>query len=353
MTGIDLDVTIPERDLRVAFDVPAGSVTALVGPNGAGKSSVLQAIAGLLRPAEGSVRVGGNEVTSGSRVVPPHRRKVALLTQRPLLFPHLDVLDNVAFGPRAAGMTTTVAREVARHELDAVGCGGFAARRPGTLSGGEAQRVAIARALASRPEAILLDEPLASLDVEVAPEVRHWLRLRLSGRTAVLVTHDVVDLWTLADRIVVLDSGRVVEAGPTESLLARPASAFLARVCGRNLLAGVAVDPATLRIGDDLLIQGRADPEQPPVAGGRALASIPPAAIALYAAPPSGSPRNVMRGTVTGVESRGDIALVGLDIGGVAIQAEVTAAAVADLAVRPGIALHAAVKATQVRLYGR
>ncbi len=147
--------------------------------------------------------------------MPPHDRKVALLAQEPLLFPHLGVLDNVAFGPRSGGARRRTAHEAARRWLDEVDVADLADRKPGQLSGGQAQRVAVARALAAEPRLLLLDEPLAALDVAVAPALRQTLRRVLADRTVVLVTHDVLDALLLADRVVVLEGGRVVESGPT------------------------------------------------------------------------------------------------------------------------------------------
>lgn len=353
MTGVVVRADVPARGVRADLAVPAGNVTALVGPNGAGKTTVLHLIAGLVRPIAGRVVIGGREVTGPGRLTPPHRRRVALLTQRPALFPHLDVLANVAFGPRAAGASRSDAHARAVAELDAVGCGPLASRRAHELSGGQAQRVAIARALAADPEVVLLDEPLAGLDVASAGEVRHALAARLRGRTALLVTHDVLDLWGVADRVAVLDAGRVVEEGPTADLLTRPTVGFVAQLTGTNLLAGVGRQGAVLEVGPGLELRGRSDPDQPLTTGAPGLASIHPTAVSLHLARPDGSPRNVVEGVVTALEPRGDVVRVRLEARGHALAADVTAASVAELGLAPGRGVWAAVKATQVRLYGR
>ena len=175
----------------------------------------------------------------GARVdVAPHRRRIALLAQEPLLFPHLSVLDNVAFGPRSAGAGRSESRGRAREWLEEVGIGDLADRRPAQLSGGQAQRAAVARALAAEPDLLLLDEPMAALDVAVTPALRQTLRRVLAERTCVVVTHDVLDALLLADRVLVLEGGRVVEQGPTREVLTRPRSAFAARLAGLNLVVG-------------------------------------------------------------------------------------------------------------------
>jgi molybdate transport system ATP-binding protein len=285
--------------------------------------------------------------------MPVHRRRVALLTQRPALFPHLDVLANVAFGPRATGSSATVSRGRALSELAAVGCAEFASRRPHELSGGQAQRVAIARALATDPDVVLLDEPLAGLDVAVAAEVRHTLAARLHDRTALLVTHELLDIWTIAEQVAVIEDGRVTEAGPVAALLARPTSSFLGRLAGTNLFTGTAVDDSSLLIAPGVVLHGLSDPEQPLVTGGAGLASVQPAAVALHLDDPGGSPRNHLAAVVTGIEPRGHYVRVALTVAGQALAADVTVQAVTELGLRPGLAVQAAVKATQVRLYGR
>ena len=209
--GLDAAAVVrrPGFTLDVAITVDPGDVLAVLGPNGSGKSTLLDVLAGLLRPDAGHVRVGGRTLTDSGVHVPPHRRGVGLLAQQPLLFPHLTALANVAFGPRAQGMSRRAATARARELLDAVDVAGLADRRPAQLSGGQQQRVALARALAAGPDLLLLDEPLAALDVDTMPAMRALLRrtIRDSGRTAVLVTHAALDALVLADRVIVLSDG--------------------------------------------------------------------------------------------------------------------------------------------------
>ncbi|WP_168916227.1 ABC transporter ATP-binding protein [Microcella flavibacter] len=222
--------------LEAALAVPAGRVLGIVGPNGAGKSTLLHAVLGDLPIAAGSVEIGGRVVDAagGGRAVPIERRRVGMVFQQPLLIPHLSVLDNVAFGPRAHGAPRHEAAARARSWLECLGIAGLARRRPHELSGGEAQRAAIARALAADPEVLLLDEPLAALDVEARTAVREHLAVHLGGfRGAVLlVSHHPADL-ALADRVLVLEGGRVVQEGALAQLAEAPATDFVARLLAR------------------------------------------------------------------------------------------------------------------------
>ncbi len=347
--GLTMTASVLERDVEVAVEVPAGKVVALLGPNGAGKSTVLQAVAGLLRPDRGEavlddrvlfrIGAGGAEVW-----VPPHAREVAMLAQEPLLFPHLSALDNVAFGPRSAGMGRARSREVAERLLAEVEASDLAGRKPGRLSGGQAQRVAVARALAAEPRLLLLDEPMAALDVGVAPALRQMLRRVLTGRTAVVVTHDVLDALLLADEVAVVEAGRVVERGATAQVLSRPRSGFAARVAGLNMVRGTVEDGA-VRDGLGRVVAGHPDPLLPH--GAPAVAVFRPSAVSVFQQPPGGSPRNVLAVTVTELEPLGDrIRVRAGDLG-----ADLTAAAVAELGLAPGARVCFVVKASEVDLY--
>jgi len=352
MTQVIVDAALVDRGVSLDISVPAGSVTAIVGPNGSGKTTLLHLVAGLLRPTSGSVRVGDRTLSDTGRVVPTHRRRVALLTQRSSLFPHLTVLENVAFAPTASGASRAAARVRALQELAGVGCADLASRRAHELSGGQAQRIAIARALAGDPLVVLLDEPMAGLDVAVATEIRHVLAERLRGRTALFVTHEVLDLWTIADRVAVVDAGKVVESGAVEDLLIRPTSTFLAQLSGLTLLSGVECD-GDLEIAPGVLVQGLSDPGQPLTHGGRGLAGIPPEAVALHLQQPGGSPRNVLSAVITSLEPRGAVVRVRLDVASQQLAADITTQSVVGLGLHPGQAVWAVVKAVQVRLYGR
>lgn len=202
--SVVVDAAVADRGLRFDLAVDDGETLAVVGANGTGKSTLLQLVAGLLPPSSGSVRIDG-VVTSGDGVRPaPHRLRVGYLPQDPTLLPHLDCLDNVAFGPRMRGASRRDARGIARALIDSVGIGDLAERRPARLSGGQAQRVALARALAVDPRVLLIDEPLASVDVDSRDELRALIRSSAAGRTTLVVSHDPADVEALADRVVEL-----------------------------------------------------------------------------------------------------------------------------------------------------
>ncbi|MDN4160164.1 sulfate/molybdate ABC transporter ATP-binding protein [Nocardioides abyssi] len=341
-----LEATVAARGLDVSLEVADGETVALLGPNGAGKSTVLGVAAGLLRPDTGRVTLDDHELT-GRRVVPPHARRTALLAQDPLLFPHLTALDNVAFGPRSAGVRRGAARDRARGWLAEVDATDLAGRRPGELSGGQAQRVAIARALAAEPRLLLLDEPMAALDVAVTPALRQTLRRVLEGRTTVVVTHDVLDALLLADRVVVLDRGRVVEQGPAAEVLARPRSPFAARVAGLNMVSGRWSDGA-VRSGGGRAVAGT--PSGPALReGDPAVAVFRPRAVSVFREAPGGSPRTALPVVVTDLEPHGD--QVRVRAGDLA--ADVTAHAAAELDLAPGSPVIFSIKATEVDVYPR
>jgi molybdopterin-binding protein len=345
---LEYDAQVADRDVAVQLRVAAGETVALLGPNGAGKSTVLDVIAGLVSPSRGRVSLGGRDLVSPSHSVPPHERGVALLAQDPLLFPHLSALENVAFGPRARGADRRRADATATSWLQRTGVGDLAGRKPHELSGGQAQRVAVARALAAEPDLLLLDEPMAALDVAVTPALRQTLRAVLADRTVLLVTHDALDALLLADRVVVVEAGRVVEQGATAEVLSRPRSTFAARIAGLNLVAGRWDGGAV--VAPPLVIRGLAAPPTPTV-GSDAVAVFAPSAVSVFREAPIGSPRNTLAARVTDLEPLGDRIRVRTDVGGRHVAAEITPAALADLALTPGDDVRLTVKATEVMVY--
>lgn len=337
--------------LRVAFDVEAGTVLAVLGPNGSGKSSLLGCLSGLLSPDRATITLDGRAL-HGLR---PHARAVGLLSQDPLLFPHLSVLDNVAFSPRSKGAGRARAREIARHWLDQVGAAEFADRRPAQLSGGQAQRVGLARALAGDPDLLLLDEPLAALDVDAAPAVRGVLRRMLDTagtRTTVLVTHDPLDALALADQVLVLADGQAVERGPARTVLAAPRTAFTARIAGLNLVAGTAIADG-LRTVDGSVVAGIPEPDAE--LGKPAVAVFAPSAVSVYPAEEDhlGSPRNTATVAVAALEPHGAVIRLRTTGRGWAagLSADLTPAAVADLRLEPGATVRLSIKATSVTIH--
>ena len=351
---LTMSATVAARGLDIDLEVAAGERVAILGPNGAGKSTLLAVLAGILRPDVGRAVLDGRVLYDqgrGQRVwVPPHDRGIALLAQDPLLFPHLSALDNVAFGPRAHGAGSGEARATAARWLREVGVTELASRRPAQLSGGQAQRVAIARALAADPRLLLLDEPLAALDVAAAPLLRRVLRPVLADRSALIVTHDLLDAVLLATRVVVIDGGRVVEDGPTHEVIAHPRTPFTARIAGLNLVEGRATGPTHLLDRHGVHVEGI--PNAVMVQGDAALAVFSPNAVSVHVAPPAGSARNSFPVVVTELEPRdAQVRVRSHDQAGRTLLADVTAASIDELDLYPGRRVHYAVKATAVTIY--
>ncbi|MBC3987762.1 molybdate ABC transporter permease subunit [Streptomyces sp. AC563] len=362
---------------ELTLDAPPGTTIAVVGPNGAGKTTLLRALLGLTDRSRATLRLGDAEVGD----LPAHRRGVAWVPQDGALFPHLTAVRNTAYGLRARGVGAAEAHRVAREWLERLGVGHLAQRRPGQLSGGQAQRVALARALAVRPRLLLLDEPLAALDQTTRAQVRHALRRHLAAFDGVclIVTHDPVEAVSLADRVLVLERGRVVQyATPTE-VTRHPRSPWVARMLGRNAwrctvtadgglaLPGpgrlVAADPPPAPSGGGAHpVTGGEAAGAAPAAGaaekvgaeavgeaGAALAIFGPEAVSLHRERPSGSPRNVWPGRVreiTAVGSRLRVVLGSAQVPD--LVAEITPAAAVELGLAEGTTAWASVKATEV-----
>lgn len=287
MTAPALDArVVVRRDtfaLDAAISAAGGEVVAVMGPSAAGKSTLLEVLSGLRRATAGEVRIGGEVVSSPTVQVAPQRRGVVLLGQDPHLFPHLSARDNVAFGLRVADGAGRAAARVERRAqaqrwLEAVGLPGIGHRRPGELSGGQQQRVALARALATAPRVLLLDEPFTALDPVTVADVRRVLaeRLRAAGSTTLFVTHDVVDAVTLADRLIVIENGRVSQQGVVREVLTTPETDFVAALAGVNRVPGRVEAGVWTAHGVRLSAPGLPD--------GEAAALVPMAAVRLGAA---------------------------------------------------------------------
>jgi molybdate transport system ATP-binding protein len=350
-----LRATLQARRGAFALDADVtaepGTITAILGPNGAGKSTILELLTGSLALDGGRIELGGRVLDDplAGVFVAPERRRIGYVPQDLLLLPHLRVIDNVAFGPRAAGHGRTAARTEAAAWLDRVGLAERARDRPGALSGGQAQRVALARALAVAPDLLLLDEPLAALDATVRGATRRDLRAHLAGVEAVtiLVTHDPLDALTLAHRVVVLEGGRVTQAGPTAEVAASPRSRYVADLLGLNLFEGVVaghevrVDGATIALA-----------EAPDAAAGdgRSFVVVSPSAVTLHRSEPEGSARNRWPATIAGLDLLGERVRV-RTVGPIPITAEITTAAMTGLDLEVGTPIWVSIKATEVRTY--
>ncbi len=335
-------------DLDLELRAQPGEVVAVLGPNGSGKTTLLHALAGLVRLQRGQIHVAGSLWDSPAQKVwmAPEQRRTGLVLADHMLFPHLSVIDNVGFGPRSRGVPKADARARAGVELEALGLGDRRDVRPRELSSGQAQRVALARALATDPAVLLLDEPLSALDPTTRAQTRADLgvRLRAFPGITIMVTHDPLDALSLADRLVFIEAGRLVQQGTPKEVIARPRDPYVAQVVGLNFLRGQRVSDQHVDVGGTTVVA----PNVP--AGGPVCVTIPPSAVALYLTRPEGSPRNTWPVTVSDIQLVGQTARVSLT-GPFALTAEVTTTAVADLRLGVGQALWATVKATEVHAY--
>jgi molybdate transport system ATP-binding protein len=335
--------------LDVDLDAKAREVVAVLGPNGAGKTTLLRCLAGLQPIDEGRVVLGDVVLddTHDDTFVEAERRPVSVVFQDYLLFSHLTALDNVAFGLRARRVGRAEARHRAMEWLERFGLGGHASSRPAALSGGQQQRVALARALATNPKLLLLDEPLAALDAATRVSVRRDLREHLSGFDGIriLITHDPLDAYALADRVAILEAGRITQIGTLADIAARPHSRYVAQLIGTNLVTGTIRGGAlTTTNGFTLTVDAEFD--------GDAYASVPPTAIALYRSRPDGSPRNVWSAPITDVDRAFDRVRVSLGAP-VRLVAELTPMGLAALDRRVGDDVWVSVKATEINIYPR
>ena len=347
--SLDARLALNVGDLELAVDLQASGneVVAVVGPNGAGKTTLLRALAGLAPIAEGRVEVNGvvMDDTSTGVHMPAHARPVGVVFQDYLLFPHLTALDNVAYGIRSRGNSKGRARQEAMTFLDRVGVADHAGSRPAQLSGGQAQRVALARALATQPALLLLDEPLAAIDVSARSVLRRELRSHLAGAAGVriVVTHDPLDAMAMADRLVVLEDGRITQSGPLEVVTARPRSPWVARLVGLNLYRG-SIAGSGLTMPGGHVLQVASD------LAGPAFALVHPRGVGLHRRQPEGSPRNVWVGEVGGIDFEGDRVRVEVK-GPIVVVAEVTPQASSELRLAEGGLIWVTIKATDIEAY--
>lgn len=327
--------------LSVQLDVEETGVVAVVGPNGAGKSTLLRILAGLETPEAGSIRVGETSWLDvpGRVDLRPEDRDVGYMPQGGLLFPHLSVRQNIEFG-RKSGQP-----DAAGEWMDRLGLVHLADERPTRLSGGQTQLVAFARAQVRRPAVLLLDEPLAFVDVGNRAAIRRILRRELRARPGyrIFVTHDPVEAAALADRIVVLDRGRIVQEGTIDELRSRPRSTYVAELVGVNFFRGVS-QRGIIELDSGGRMVAASAPDGPVVA------TIHPRAVSLYREQPSGSPRNVWMAPIVAIEP--SLEQVRMELGGtIPIVAEVTRAGASQF--REGDDVWVAVKASEVQAHGQ
>ena len=332
--------------LDVDLELQAGKTTALLGPNGSGKSTFVAAVAGLVPIDSGMISLGSRVLDDPSSgvFVAPELREAGVVFQKYLLFEHLDVLDNISFAASTRGVAKAEARSQAQAWVDSFELGGLETRRPSQLSGGQAQRVAVARALAAKPAMLLLDEPLAALDVETRGVLRRLLRRHLEQYEGprLLITHDPVDAFLLADSVVIIENGRVTQQGPPEQIAQRPATPYAAALAGLNLLVGTN-SGGVVALSDSELSLATSDTQT----SGSVIVTIAPNAIALHATEPHGSPRNSWETSVATIENSGDIVRITLG-GPLSLNVDITPGAAKSMELAPGHQVWASVKATEV-----
>ncbi len=330
--------------LDLSLAIAPGQTAALLGPNGAGKSTVVALLAGLAAVDQGHIRLAGTTLDDPKEdlFVPPETRRVGVLFQDYLLFPHLNVIDNVAFGLRHRGFKSATANASAQAWLEKLGIAGLARRSSRSLSGGEAQRVALARALATEPEVLLLDEPLAALDVTTRIELRRVLRQHLADFSGprLLITHEPSEAFLLGDVIHVIENGRITQVGSADDIRLRPRTAYAAGLAGVNLVSGVAGNGTVDTGGHIVHIADHA-------IAGPVLVTIRLSAISIHLRAPGGSPRNVWRTIVEVVEHLGERTRVGLG-GPLPLTAEVTTEAARSLDLRSKAQVWVSIKATEI-----
>ena len=345
MTGVgvraDFMVTRDGFTVDVSFEIPAGQTIALLGPNGSGKSTVVEVLSGLLPIDRGRITMGIDVVDDPAEghFVAPEARNIGVLFQDGLLFPHLSVEQNIGFGPASRGSPDPGA--VGRW-IETLGLTDVARRRPEAISGGQAQRVALARALINEPDILLLDEPMSALDVTSKAGMRRLLRQHLDAFAGarLLITHHPREAFLLADRIHILEQGRITQSGTAHQIQMRPRTRYAADLAGVNLLTGEA-HVGAVKIGDlELRVADRG-------VGGQVLVTLRPQAIALHRERPEGSPRNVWATSIEEMEEAGGRVRVGLGAP-LPVTAEITSESRLSLGFEVGAEVWVSVKATEI-----
>jgi len=345
-----LNTAVGDFHLTADITVAQGEIVAIVGPNGAGKSTLLRALAGLTPLTKGRIALNDcvlDDPTNGI-FVPPEQRCIGTVFQDLLLLPHLSALDNVAFGLRCRGLSRNEARQRALPWLSMMRLDDKIHARPGELSGGQAQRVALARALAVTPDLLLLDEPLSALDVATRAEVHRDLQRVLASFPGVrlIVTHDPAEALTLADHLVILENGRIIQRGTPTDVTRHPRSSYVATFVGANLFRGVSTN-------GHITVDGGCVLHDPAAPDGDVFALVHPRAVSVHTEPPhGGSPRNIWHGNIDAVDITGAVARVAI-ASEPPIVAEITIAAMAELRLTPGTEVWATVKATEISSYAQ
>jgi molybdate transport system ATP-binding protein len=376
MLHVDLETHLNTFHLSLNFSAEPGKTTVLLGESGSGKTTVLRLLAGLLYPQHGHISLDETLYFDSKLhiAVPPQERPFGYVFQDYVLFPHLNVFENVAFGLRAQRLPRQLIRQRVGEALEQVHLDGFDQRRPAQLSGGQQQRVAIARALALKPELLLLDEPLSALDVQTRREVRHELHLILTeiGITTVLVTHQYLEALVFGQQILVLDIGKVIQQGEQRDLLTYPRSPYVAELIGVNFFRGVIMRQETnalyaiqVQNGPQSVeivaaLKEHTPTEKVPAIGEDAYVIVDPRSITLYETPPESSARNVFRGEIMQILHLGVSPLheneririsILLQENMAPLTAEITEASALRMRLHEGKIVYASFKATEASVY--
>lgn len=375
MLTATFDTYLGTFHLTATLSAESGKTTVLLGESGSGKSTILRLLAGLLNPEHGKIVVNDITYTDTEKrlVVPPQERPFGYVFQDYVLFPHLSIFENVAFGLRAQHIARSTIRARVEQALEQVQLSRLDSRRPAQLSGGQQQRVALARALVLQPELLLLDEPLSALDIQTRRETRQELRRILTQAriTTILVTHDYLDALVFGQHIVVLDRGQVLQQGSQQDLIARPQSPYVAELVGLNFWRGRIIRCetnalCTIALGEgqngqrveiEATLEDDARTALHPQTGDEAAVVVDPRSITLHRQPPEGSARNLVQGTIVqvipvghGVQGHMRITLH-VDAFPHPFTAEVTSASVTHLGLQEGISIYATFKAVEARAY--
>jgi molybdate transport system ATP-binding protein len=373
-----LDTHLNTFHLDIKFSAGEGKTTVLLGESGAGKSTVLRLLAGLLHPERGHISLEGKPYFDSERriAIPPQERPFGYVFQDYMLFPHMTAFENVAFGLRAQHLPHKIVRQRVGEALEQVHLAGYDQRRPAQLSGGQQQRVAIARALALRPQLLLLDEPLAALDVQTRREVRQELRNLLSGAgiTTVMVTHQYLEALLFGYHILVLEQGHVIQQGSHRDLLQYPRSSYVAELVGMNFFRGriVCCETGAMctiqlqnngRPGIEVRAALEEQAQKLPEPGDEAFVLVDPCSITLYQTLPDSSARNGFQGTIVQLLHLGTPFGMNSEHGGRVrvsmsvddsvplLTAEITEASASRMELSEGKMMYATFKATEARAY--
>lgn len=345
--GLEADFGLRRGDafrIDLSLSIPAGTTVALLGPNGAGKSTAVSAIAGLLPIDSGSISLAGitlDEPAAGV-LVPPEARRIGVVFQDYLLFPHLPVIENIAFGLRSRGVSRAEAMDRAGAWLERLDLTGLERRKPPQLSGGQAQRVALARALVIDPDLLLLDEPLSALDVTTRVEMRRELvrHLQEFPGPRLVITHDPTEAFLVADEVHIIENGVVTQSGTPDEIRLRPRTSYAADLAGSNLLFGKASNGQVV-VGSHLIHVAEQDIE------GEVLLTIRPSAISLHRIEPEGSQRNTWQTSIAVMERLGERTRIRTGPP-LPITVEVTSEATSALNLSEGETVWLAIKATEI-----